>query len=164
MHCIGTTFSIKHVNTLCQAAKKNWRMLRVKTLVNREYFREVPLISLLSILQWAEVQAVTLRHRSFHQKRGLAANEEAVLTAGTWGNTLSCSPQPGTGKVYCTIPAFGKGNIIFYKKTAQLPFLWIRAQNFMSSNVSWNICIVSPLWYFVRHMPTVARGRRWRCV
>ena len=49
-------------------------------------------------------------YNRFHQPedRGLAANEEAVLTAGTWGNTLSCSPQPGTGKVYC-IPAFGNG-------------------------------------------------------
>ena len=27
--------------------------------------------------------------------------------------------------MYCTIPAFGKGNIIFYKKTAQLPFLFM---------------------------------------
>ena len=66
------------------------------------------------------------------------------------GGTLchAAHNQGQVSKVYCTIPAFGKGNIIFYKKTAQLPFLWIRAKNFMSSNVSWNICIVSPLWYF----------------
>ena len=63
----------------------------MKALVYCGNSREFSLSPLLSSEYSAEDRDTGYGRLHQSEERGLAANEETVLTAGTWENTLSCS-------------------------------------------------------------------------